>query len=57
MPRELSSTSEFSTIILGRTAECEEFQIAVLMIRVEYKEQKLQSIKSEVPFNVCCLFV
>ena len=40
----------------GAAIEYEDFRIAVLMIRVEYKEQQLRRINSEMPFNICCLF-
>jgi len=51
---ELTSTSKFSTILQSATIYCDDLQIAVLMIRFEYKEQKLRSINTEMPFNICC---
>jgi hypothetical protein len=40
----------------GAAVEYVDFRIAVLMIRVEYKEQQLRSINNEMLFNICCLF-
>jgi hypothetical protein len=44
------------SIYKGEARECDDFEIAVLMNRTEYKKKKLRSIGSKTPFNICCIF-